>query len=210
MSGFVFQDEDHTYWLDGRKLPGVTSILDDWRKLEFGSFAVYYNARTGTKVPAEAWEAAQDRGTAVHEMLFLCLTGQGVDREALDPSLVPYLDHIERFMERYQPRVLLAEHKAYHKQLFYAGRLDAVIETHLIKRPVLFDAKSGMRGQVGPQTSGYEPLAREKLKYKGIMERYVLDIKPDGYHFESCGSAADFQYFKYRLWAYQYEGRIAA
>ena len=98
MADFSFTEEGHRYALDGRILPGVTSVLDDWRKIDFGSFAIYYNARTGDRVPAEQWEAAQDRGTAVHEMLFLCLSGQGVNREALHPELPPYLDGIEKFI----------------------------------------------------------------------------------------------------------------
>jgi len=207
--GFSFREDDHSYWLDGRRLPGVTSILDDWHKIDCGSVSFYYNPRTETRVPADKWEAAQDRGTAVHEMLFLCLNGQGVNRSVLHPDLLPYLEQIERFIDRYKPRVLLAEHKGYHPQLLYAGRLDFVIETPLCKRLILADAKSGMRGQVGPQTSAYEPLARQGLKFKGIMERYCLDLKPDNYDFQPCGQATDFQYFRYRLWAYNYERRAA-
>ncbi len=204
---FTFTEEGHIYRLDGRVLPSVTQVLGDWQRIDFGSFAVYYNSRTGMRVPAEIWEAAQDRGNAVHAMLFLCLTCRGVNRRALDVDLPPYLEQIERFIDRYRPKILLAEHTGYHKQLGYAGRLDFVAECHFIKRPVLADCKSGMRGQVGPQTSAYEPMAREELKYKGLVDRYVLDVKPDGYSFEPCGQPDDFNYFRYRLWAYQYEAR---
>ena len=205
MSELSFTPEGHIYRLGDRVLVSVTQVLEDWQKIDFGAFAVYYNARTGMKIPADIWEAAQDRGTAVHDMLYLCLTGEGVDREGLSPVLVPYLDQIELFILRYKPKVLLAEYMGFDEKLGYAGRLDAVVQCAGIKRVVLFDCKSGMRGQVGPQTSAYEPLARRKLNYKGMMDRYVLDVKPKGFWFEPCGLAQDFEYFKYRLWSYKYE-----
>ena len=205
---FTFDPTEHRYTIDGRRLPSVTEVLSQWLKVDAG-WSFYLNTITGQKIDAGIFEAAGDRGTAVHTILQLCVTGQGVDREALDPSLVPYLDSIEAWVERYKPKVILCEVPLHHEKLMYAGTPDLFCECKGIKHPVLLDGKSGMRGQVGPQTSAYEPLVRGETGFKGLMGRYVLDIKPDGYKFEPCRSVTDFAYFKTRLWLYQYERRMA-
>ncbi len=209
MADFTFREEDHTYWLDGQRLPSVTQVLNEWFKISFGSFAVYYNPRSGQKIDAGIWEAAQDRGTAVHKMLEYCLTGVGVDRAELDPGLVGYLDQIEAWIDRYQPRVILAEKQLFNHELLYAGTPDIFCECKGIKHPVLADGKSGQRGMLGAQTAGYEPMVRKETGYKGLIDRYCLDLKSEGYHFEPCGSADDWPYFKMRLWAHKYERRAA-
>ncbi len=204
---FTFDSEKHVYRLNGRVLPSVTKILEEWYRIDLGRFAFYFCPRTGQRIDATVWEAAQDRGTAVHRMLELCLTGQGVDRAALDPFLAPYLNQIEAWIDRYKPRVILAEKPLFHPEMMYAGTPDIFCECKGIKRPVLADGKSGQRGNVGAQTAGYEPLVRKETGFKGLIDRYVLDLKPEGYWFEPCGTAEDFTYFKMRLWAHNYERR---
>ena len=205
-SNFTFTEDGHRYTLDGRVLPSVSKILEEWVKVDLGSFAVYVNIRTGQHIPAEIWEAAQDRGTAVHAVFFLCLTGQGVDESALDPDLFVYLRRIEKWIDIYKPRVILAETPLLHPSLLYAGRLDCFAECKGIKRPVLLDGKSGMRGPVGPQTAAYEALVRVETGFKGLIDRYVLDLS-DKDSFEPCGKPTDFTLFILRLNLYKMERR---
>ncbi len=201
MSDFRFDPDTHTYYLDNRVLPGVTTVLSEWYKVGH----VYYNILTGQTVPGNIWEAAQDRGNAVHDMLKLCLIGQGVDRAVLHPDLLPYLKPIEDFITDYQPGYTLVEKPLCDKRKMYAGKPDFYGMVKGVKNPVLFDAKSGMAGNVRAQTSAYENLARIETGRLGPIDRYWLSIKPEGYRFEKIGTPQDFKYFCMKLSIYKYE-----
>lgn len=203
---FSFTPDTHTYTLDGVKLPSVTTVLNEWVKLE--QFGCYLNTRTGQTVPIDIFEAAGDRGNAVHLILKYLVTAGGVARGKLDAALVPYLDQLEAWKERFQPEPILVEKPLYEPILKYAGTPDIFCRCRGIKNAVLLDCKSGMRGLVGPQTSAYEPLVRKETKHKGMVDRYVLDVKPDGYAFEPCGNAGDWVYFKCKLATYNFERRM--
>lgn len=200
-SDFRFDEETHKYYLGDKELPGVTTVLREWYKV--GN--VYFSIYTGITIPVEVFEAAQDRGNAVHNMLELCLTGQGVDKTALHPDLLPYLKSIENFINDYQPEPELIEKPLHDAKLLYAGKLDFYGKVKGVRLKVLLDAKSGMAGQIGPQTSAYENLVRINTKYRGLIDRYLLSIKPEGYTFHKIGTARDFTYFLLKLKTYQYE-----
>ena len=210
MPDFVYRDEDHTYWLDGRKLPGVTSVLHEWAEINYGGAWFFFHIPTGACVPGPAFIAARDRGTDNHAIFEYTVTGQGVDRAELDPALAPDLDTIERWVDYYEPEVLLCEEPMFHPTFLYAGRPDLVFKSKRLKNVALVDAKRGQPGPVGPQTSAYLEMWRKRDGYKGLVDRYCFEIAKGMEGFRPCGTATDFNYFKMRLWLHQNEGRKAA
>lgn len=207
---FSFDEKEHIYTLDGRRLPGVTTVLEEWVEIHYGSAWFFLHIPSGSKVPGPTFIAARDRGTANHSMFEYSVTGQGVDREALDPSLLPDLDTIEQWVDHYKPEVLLCETPMFHPELLYAGRPDLIFKSKRLKNVALVDAKRGMPGPVGPQTSAYLEMWRKQDKYRGVVDRYCFEIAKGVSGFHSCGKPTDFNFFKMKLWLYQNDERRAA
>lgn len=207
---FSFDEERHAYTLDGRELPGVTSVLEEWTEIHYGSSWFFLHIPTGSTVPGQTFIAARDRGTANHSMFEYSVTRQGVDRNALDSSLLPDLDTIEQWVDYYDPEVLLCEVPMFHPELFYAGRPDLIFKSKRLKNVVLVDAKRGIPGPVGPQTSAYLEMWRKHDKYRGVVDRYCFEIAKGIQGFHQCGKPIDFNFFKMKLWLYQNQERRAA
>lgn len=108
----TYNDEDHSYQLDGRPVPSVTEIVGLLTAKKYGD--------TNAAMMAQA----QRRGTAVHE---LCeAIDCGVDPEDLDiePELVGYVNAYLAFLRDWRPEWTWIE-KPVHT-LDYAGRIDRV------------------------------------------------------------------------------------
>lgn len=136
----VLRESDHTYWLDGLQVPGVTSILAPLCSFEF--------------VKPEVLQAAADFGTAVHLACELDDLGT-LDEEALDPALAPYLSAWRKFSADNAVKWELIESVVYHPTLRYAGKLDRY---GTVKgSPAVVDIKSttALYASVGPQLSAY-------------------------------------------------------
>lgn len=108
----TYNDEDHSYQLDGRPVPSVTEIVG------------LLTARKYSDANAAMLQQAQRRGTAVHE---LCeAIDCGVDPEDLDiePELVGYVNAYLAFLRDWRPEWLYIEKPLY--TLDYAGRCDRI------------------------------------------------------------------------------------
>lgn len=136
----VLRESDHTYWLDGRQVPGVTSILAPLCSFEF--------------VKADVLQAAADFGTAVHLACELDDLGT-LDEEALDPALAPYLSAWRKFSRDCAVEWDLIEQTVYHPTLRYAGKLDRY--GRVVGSTALVDIKStaALYQSVGPQLAAY-------------------------------------------------------
>ena len=107
-----FNEENHSYTLDGRPVPSVTEIV--------GLITARKYAETNAAMMAQA----QRRGTEVHE---LCeAIDCGVDPEELEiaPELVGYVNAYLTFLRDYRPEWEYIEKPVY--TLDYAGRIDRV------------------------------------------------------------------------------------
>ena len=208
MRELILSLPEHVYTIDGRVLPSASQVLNQWVKVEFEGRFWYVNVVTGQKIKAEVFEAAGDRGTAVHDILRFEVAGPGVNTEKLHKDLHPYRDQILAWKEQYKPEPLICEEPMYHPHHWYAGTLDLFCNIPSLKHPVLLDAKSGARGLVELQTAAYEELIRENNRYTKVIDRYVLDLKPEGFKFEKIGTSGDKQMFFNKLNSYKYERRI--
>lgn len=158
----ILDEESHTYTLAGKKLPGVTSILQPLSGLHF--------------IDREVLDAASAFGRAVHKACELDDLGE-LDEEQLDPALGPYLSAWRKFSRDYAVKWTLIETLVHNAQQGYAGTLDRY---GLVKGDdTVVDLKSSatLSPTVGPQLAAYQraiPGASLITKRMGVL------LKPDG------------------------------
>lgn len=136
-------------------------------------------------LPFQKTKRAADVGSEVHAQIEALVTGA----PAPDPSddAAPFLAQFALFLQEYEPRFLLAEATVFHRDHWYAGTLDAVVEIDGLR--FLFDVKTGgVWPEVALQLAAYRnaqwislPSGREPMLETETDVALVLDLKPDGY-----------------------------
>lgn len=204
----VFNEELHRYTTPaGERLPGVTSILGEYIRVERLNVAVH--SLTGNTIPLPVLDAAAEYGRAAHKILELS-TLHGVDSFDAPESMQNAVRQIRQFIEDYAPQPVMCEQPLYSEKHRYAGTSDLVFISHRIrngKRLCLLDAKSGQAGQLtGPQTAAYEDLYREETGEKGLIDRFKLQLPKGGgdYRLIPLKNPGDRQYFYYKLFCHRY------
>ncbi|MBI5193251.1 MAG: hypothetical protein HZA08_07410 [Nitrospirae bacterium] len=162
MNNFRFDSETHTYWMDNRKLPGVTGILTDAGLINTDWFQ----------------EEHANRGTAVHTACLYWLQND-LDEESLDPQLAGYLEGFKEFMHKsgFSPEMSLVEKPRYDALKLFAGTPD--LPGYMNSLPVIIDIKSGgVYPYHALQLAAYKIL----LRVNGFqaLKRYVLQLRPNG------------------------------
>lgn len=158
----VLDEATHTYWLDGQKVPGVTSILAPLCNFDF--------------VRPDVLKAAAAFGTAVHLACELDDLND-LDTDALDPALLPYVQGWRKFSADHAVKWELIEDLVYHPALRYAGKLDRY---GLVKgEPTVVDIKSTAQlyPSVGPQLAAYQKAIPGAPL---LTKRLAVQLKPDG------------------------------
>lgn len=136
-----FREEDHTYWLDGRRVPGFTEVV---RGLGLNPNANYYT------------EEGRKRGSAVHAALHYYLDG-GVDWASIDERVRGYVEAGVEFLKtiNFEPRLI--EAPRVHPVYLFGCKPDLIGE--MLGTPVIVDYKTGDVGSdpdarlVGLQTA---------------------------------------------------------
>lgn len=168
-----FDEEHHLYSYMGMKLPSVTQIMEPM------SLMLYKD------VPADALDAAADRGTRAHEQVSnyvrygICET---------DEDTKPYIDAFLRFTEDYRPTWAESELRIFHRYMNYAGTLDLIgyVEPDNGEGVDVIDLKCTAvfhPVMLATQIGGYS----EALKSHGVKvrQRYGLQLLKTGqYRFE--------------------------
>jgi hypothetical protein len=166
--GLTFSPGNHSYRLDGKPVPGVTTILKvldapglkKWAATTVAEYVAdnrptienLYDAGRGPMVAALKeipWQRRDDaavRGTKFHTYAEQIVTGQEIDVPEVD---VPLVESALAFMEDWQIEPLLIEGRVASRQHHYAGTLDLAAR---YRHPVtgergvgIFDWKSGKR-----------------------------------------------------------------
>lgn len=106
----TFLEESHTYFVDGKRVPGVSDILKQvgLQKEYFGTDTFY-----------------RDRGIATHAAIKLILEGK-LDQSSVDPVCQPYIDGAMRFLDTLKTPIQAVEQQLYSSRLNFAGTLDLV------------------------------------------------------------------------------------
>jgi hypothetical protein len=146
----------------------VTAIIDDAGH----DAAVDYltRARWGQTGKAKA------RGTDIHKLAEQIALGAEPD---VPEHLRPYVEQYRRWLDRFQPRFLMAEAPVYNVSEHYAGTLDGIME--LDSRPLVFDIKTTEHGPDSGKTRPPFPevalqlAAYSRAEYAGVLseQRYA-------------------------------------
>lgn len=159
----TFEDDTHTYRLNGQVVPGVTSIL--------APLTDY------SRVPPHVLEAASNFGKAVHKACELDDLAE-LDEETLDPALVPYLDAWRKFSEDHRVAWQEIERPLANTALRYAGTPDRIGDVSGELAVVDIKTTVELYPSVGPQLAAYANA------YSGIrapaMKRIAVQLKRDG------------------------------
>ena len=154
----------HSYYLDGEKVPGVTTVLNagfpksalvNWAAATTAGFAVDHwdelTELTPSKRLAELERArfavsseAKLRGTVIHGLAHRLVLGEEVE--------VPdeYRDHVDRcvaFLDDWQAAELMVETPVWSRRHRYAGTPD-LVATLRDGRTWMLDWKTGLKGNV--------------------------------------------------------------
>ena len=121
MNGFAYDDETHTYSLNGRKMDSVTQILEHVGILDKKWFKEF------------SWV----RGKQLHAALHYLDDGD-LDWDSVLPEHMPYIEGYTDFRSRNLWAWTDLEEPIYHKFLLYGGTPDRVSDA------VLLDIKTGV------------------------------------------------------------------
>lgn len=159
-----FDADQHRYFLDGRELPSVTTVLKSVGIIDPSKYADGDAALRGTYV-AEA-TALLDRGELIEE--------------GLDARLVGYIRAWKAFLADNEVETFLVEERVYSSKYGYAGMLDRT--AHFQDRHWLFDIKTGARERWhGIQTAAYRECRPDLKQRIGCLhQRGAVYLKPDG------------------------------
>jgi hypothetical protein len=143
-----FNEKAHRYWLDGKPIPGVTTLIKGglpapqltyWAARTVAEYVADNDAAVEAlrgmgrasmvaalkETPWTARDKAGVRGTEVHALAERLVAGESVDvPEHLAGHVESYVD----FLDTIQPRPVLVEACVLHRKNWYAGRLDLVAD----------------------------------------------------------------------------------
>jgi hypothetical protein len=200
----TFEADTHTYRWNGVKVPGVTTIIGDYIRIEAGGVLYHVDRHTGQVIRSDVMEDAAAKGHDLHRCCQLTIQG-GLDKEALDADYQRPVAQFEKWLELYKPQILYTECPFYSARYGYAGTIDIIA---MIKKKLCFiDIKTGASSSVGKQLAAYEKGWCEENKYRGLTERWVLWLPKNGdpFKFQPLTNRQDFDYFLACLHIYRHQ-----
>lgn len=190
----TFDEDQHRYFLDGREIGSVTTILSGvgLKKTDFG--------------PDGDWYAR--RGTMVHKACHYL--DQGVlDWNTVDERIVGYVRAWEDWKEFTGVEIVKSEGKVFSETWWYAGTEDKVVRGFLGSLDDMgLDLKTGAPDAADQlQTAGYV-MARCPSDYFN-KKRAALYLKEDGkWELKPHEERGDFNIFQSAVNLYNYKGKI--
>lgn len=154
MTNVTYNDADHSYHLDGVRVPSVTQILGDLLR---------------------CWQASEwhlQRGTAIHACAAFIADGKPF---AHDPQIDGQVHAAEKWFSDFTPEVLEVERIVASRPYRYAGRFDLLANIGTLPRPVLVDWKASFTDSVPFQLAAYA------VAYgNGIRDGVAVVLNADG------------------------------
>jgi hypothetical protein len=164
----IFDADRHAYYLDGRRVIGVTEALT------LSGIAPRYNGR--------AAEYAASRGTAVHVAVLLDVRGD-LDRSTIAPEINGYVAAWWRWLEYARPlgwEVEAVECNILSRRHLFAGRADLVVMFNGARWLIDIKTAKTLTPANALQTGAYK-LGWDEMNPKSkIAKRAVLQLMPDG------------------------------
>lgn len=176
--GLIYHENGHRYYLDGKRVPGVTTIkgvldkpaLQRWHARVVAEFVadnlddLPVWARMGraelVAALAERPNATRDRaavkGTDVHNLAERVIYGEAVE---VPVSLVPYVEGYARFLDEFDAHAILTEQSIGNREHGFAGRFDTILALPRWRGgcTAMVDLKTSnhVYGETALQTGGY-------------------------------------------------------
>lgn len=189
----IICNENHEYYVDGVRKPGVTRILQDMGLIDFSG------------VPADIMECAQKFGTAVHTATELD-DNNDLDFKTLDPALVPYIEAWHKFKSENGVEILGIETNHYNPIYQYCGKDDRLAIVRSERTVIDIKTSTSMAAATKMQLAGYA-LFYEPVKVK----RLGVQLKGDGtYKLHPYNSYGDRNTFLYAvsLWWWRANNKL--
>jgi len=183
-----FNAKTHRYWLDGKPIPGVTGLIKGGIP---APALTYWSARTVAEyvadnaehveqlrvmgrgpmvaalkeVPWQARDEAAIRGTDVHALAERLVHGDEVD---VPEHLADHVEGYVRWLDTWQPTVVLTEQSVANSTHWYAGRFDLIADIAATRWLLDVKTAKGVYGENALQCDAYRN-----------AEFYVSDDDPD-------------------------------
>jgi len=161
----TFEENSHTYRLNGIEIPSVSRILEPLSSAEYGS------------VNTIALKNAATRGRSVHRAIEHFLK-HGIDNDII-PSYSNYFAAFKKWYAETSPQVEEVECRIYHKAARYGGTADLICRIGGKLTLVDFKTSSNIvEHLVRVQSEAYS----RAFKYHGIVfdSKLVVHLKKDG------------------------------
>ncbi len=163
------REEDHTYWVGDRRIPGVTSVID-----HLTDYSI---------IPTDKLEIARQKGMAVHSMADLHAKGI-LDEDKLPEWMQPVFVQYQKLVRETGLRVVASEMIVYHPVYRYAGKLDRYVElAHAAEFAFLDFKRSFFAGKVtGMQLAAYKAayIEQENDRSARKAKRYGVKLNEVG------------------------------
>jgi|GEM_PF-700026 hypothetical protein len=201
----------HTYTdSDGKKYPSVTQVIQSLVRFEMFGSTFYLDRVSGQVFNGDIVENTGKIGKAIHKGCFYLITGQGLNWDSLNPVLVEPLRQFEKWMQEWNPTLIMAEKGMLSKKYSYAGTPDIICTLPAFPKCVVqVDIKTGGYQWADVQLAAYEMLYRENYKYMGAVKNYVLSLQKDSnnYNFipiDEKYTRENWRYFTNKLAEYKF------
>lgn len=190
----TFEPLTHTYEHEGRRLPSVTQVINEWVL----SGAYYVHTLTGVAIPAHAFEYAGNRGRAIHTGCNLIMAGT-IDWDSVGEEILPSLLQFQLWREKYYlGGEFVSETPMMSEKHQYAGTPDLIMMIE--GKMSVIDIKSSKNyGQVAAQLAAYEALYREHANYNKPIVHFVLDLSGGKYKFIKIEDLDAWSFFLHSL-----------
>jgi len=167
MAVLVYNEETHTYTLNGVELPSVTQIITSIGLVDY------------SMANKDLLEYKADIGRKVHRTIELYDNNE-LDDSELHPLLKNYLEQWKKFKKDFGLHIIESEIKMFHPIYKYAGTIDVLgrIDDYY----VIIDIKSG--GEIPAhsiQTSAYKEMIEKNTKIK-IRRRFAVYLTEENYN----------------------------
>jgi len=170
-----FNAKAHRYWLDGKPIPGVTTLLGKglpkpaipyWAAKSVAEYVVdnpdqVDNLRSLGRGPAVAalkaipWQVRDDaavRGTDVHALAEEIIHGRKVD---VPEHLVAHVEGYTRWLDTFDVQPILTERPVASRSLWYAGTFDAIVQIGDVRWGLDWKTSKGVYGSTALQVAAY-------------------------------------------------------
>lgn len=181
-----FDEQTHTYLVDGQEVPSVTEILKPLH-------------RSYEAVNPSVLEYAANRGKAIHSALEAYDKGEEFE---VSPETLPYIEAYMDWADIYKPRWEAIEEITYHENLGYIGTLDRAGYLNEVER-VVVDIKTSQPTKEALVSVCLQTMAYGASYFNGgKCKRYGLFLKGDGtWRFQDCDEYEwKYNFYPYDVW----------